>query len=119
VVWALWLFGAPNLYSQESSAIVTSANRKRERAAWIYVGKGGGEEISKILTVSSLYDFYQKPTLEYKKSTRIVAEFDPMFRIRIQLGQLIRIGNPDLNPGRPKLSHKKVKKMKKFRVEKP
>ncbi len=45
VVWALWLFRASNLYSQESSAIVTSANRKRERAAWIYVGKGGGEEI--------------------------------------------------------------------------
>jgi hypothetical protein len=59
---------------------------------------GGGEEISKILTISSPYDFYQIPTLEYKKSTRILAEFDAMFRIRIQVGL-------DLYPGRPKLSH--------------
>ncbi len=75
------VFRAPNLYSQESSAIVTSANRKRERAAWIYVGKEGREEISEILTVSSLCDFYQIPTLEHKKSTRILAEFNPMFPI--------------------------------------
>jgi hypothetical protein len=90
---------------------------RERRAAWItgvYVRKwGGGEEISKILTVSSLYDFYQIPTLEYKKVDKNTGEVyssvsDPH---PDQLGRRIRIriGNPDLYPGRPKLSHKKGK----------
>ncbi len=70
---------------QESSLQLLLQPIERERAAWIYGRKEGREEISEILTVSSLCDFYQIPTLEYKKSTRILAKFIQVFPIRIRI----------------------------------
>jgi hypothetical protein len=97
---------------------------ERERAAWIYGRKEGREEISEILTVSSLDDFHQipVPTLEYKKSTRILVKCIQVFPIRIRISWVGGFGSGlgiriCIQAGQN--CRTKKEKMKKFRVEKP